>query len=159
MAGAGLLVIAEFTPLFSVRADGPGNVLITVQTGSHHAHALIGVALLAALLAMAWYRSPGRPAMMAIGVMGAVALVIAIAHDWPGAHAAGLVRTPGGAYVSASSRAGAGLYLETLGGIVLLIAGAAGLLLAPGLRRRRSPARRDSVPRTPGDLPPERSAS
>ncbi len=153
MTGAGLLLIAEFAPLFSVRAGGPGDVLRTVQTGSHHAHALIPVALLAAVLAGGWYRSPGRPAMTAIGVLGAVALVIAIAHDWPDAHATGLVRNPGGSYVRAGSRAGAGLYLETLGGIVLLITGAAGLLLAPRLRRR------ESRPPPPRDPPPERSAS
>ena len=95
----------------------------------------------------------GRPAMVAIGVLGAVALVIAIRPDWPDAHATGLLRRADGAYLRASSRAGADLYLETLGAIVLLVTGAAGLLVAPRLGRR------EPGPRCTGDLPPERSAS
>lgn len=63
------------------------------------------------------------------GVLGVVALLIALLRDLPDAHATGLVGSAATGLRSASSSPGVGLYLETLGAVVLLITAVCGLLL------------------------------
>jgi hypothetical protein len=134
LAGAVLLLVAEFAPLLRVHSGAyHAGVVATIGTGSHHSYALIPVALLAVALASAARATGNRLALVSVALLGLVALGIALLGDLPDAHAAGLIRRPGGNYVNASSSAAAGLYLETLGAVVLLLAGGAGLLLgAPG---------------------------
>lgn len=129
--GGALLVVAEFTPLLRVHADTRGGGIIqTIQTGSHHAYALIPIAVLAVLLALSARASGRRLALVSIGVLGLVALGIALLGDLPDARATGLIGHAGGPYVTATARPATGLYLETLGAVVLLLAAAAGLLLS-----------------------------
>jgi hypothetical protein len=138
LLGSALLLGAEFTPLLNIHSGArAGGVIETVQAGSHHAYALVPVALLAAALSINAWMSRTRLALASIGAMGLVALGIAVIGDLPDVHTSGLIRRPGGAYVSASTSAGIGLYLETLGAIVLLITAGAGLLLRPGGRAGR----------------------
>jgi hypothetical protein len=131
LAGAALLLVAEFAPLYTVHTSARHGTVQMITTGSHHAYALVPIALLAAALTVAWWRSPSRPALAAVGLLALVALVIAIGRDLPDAHASGLIRDADGAYVSAVSRAGIGFYLETLGAVILLVTSAAGQLMAP----------------------------
>ena len=114
LLGALLLLVAEFTALFSVHAAGL--TLRTVGTGSHHGYALVPVALLAGLLAFVVARIGSRTALAAIGALGLITLGIALLGDLPDAQATGLVFR-GGHYVSAGSQASVGLYMETLGGV------------------------------------------
>ena len=139
LGAAVLLVMAEFEPLLRVHSGAyRAGVVATVGTGSHHSYALIPVALLAAALAAVARVTGNRPALAAVAFLGLVALGIALLGDLPDAHTAGLIRQPGGNYVNASSSAAAGLYLETLGAVLLLFAGGAGLLLcAAGIRGER----------------------
>jgi len=134
LAGAALasamLLVAEFLPLFEVRTNARHSVVATVQSGSHHAYALIPIALLVAALAAAWRHAPSRLIALAMAILGAVALVIALARDLPDAQANGLERS-GGTYVSAAASPRAGLYLETAGAVLLLITGAGGVILFP----------------------------
>ncbi len=83
------------------------------------------------LLAFAAYRSGSRAALAAVALLGVVTLLIALLGDLPDAHATGLVGSGASQYVEGSSTPSAGLYMETLGAIVLVIAGGVGLLL-PG---------------------------
>jgi hypothetical protein len=129
-AAALLLIVAEFVPLFQVATNARHGVVTTVQSGSHHAYALIPIALLAAGLAVAWRRAPTRLIALALAVLGVVALVIALARDLPDAQSSGLERS-GGTYVTAAASPRAGLYLETAGAIVLLVTGVGGMLLGP----------------------------
>lgn len=126
-----LLVVAEFLPLFEVRTSARHSAIKTVQGGSHHAYALLPVAVLVVVLALAWRRSPARLPVAALAILGIVVLVIALSRDLPDARATGIERS-GATYVTAAASPRAGLYLETAGGVVLLIAGAAGVLLGPG---------------------------
>ena len=143
LLGALLLVVAEFTTLFEVRTAAGSTVVKSVGTGSHHAYALIPIALLAAVLAYAVYAAGSRPALLAIGLLGVIALLIALLGDLPDAHASGLVGTAGTHYVAASSSPSAGFYMETLGAVVLVITSVCGfLLLGPSPQVRRS---KDSV--------------
>jgi hypothetical protein len=146
LVAAAMLLVAEFLPLFEVRTSARNSVVTTVQSGSHHSYALIPIALLAAGLALAWRRSPTRLAAVALAVLGVVTLVIALARDLPDAQSNGIER-PGGTYVTAAASPRAGLYLETAGGVILLIAGAGGVLLGPWTNARVrtiSPLRRSA---------------
>jgi hypothetical protein len=130
LVAAALLLVAEFLPLFEVRTSARNSVITTVGSGSHDSYALIPIALLVAGLALAWRRSPTRLAALALAVLGVVTLVIALARDLPDAQSSGIERS-GGTYVTAAASPRAGLYLETAGGVILLIAGTGGVLLGP----------------------------
>jgi hypothetical protein len=130
LVGATLLLVAEFLPLFEVRTRARNSVVTTVQSGSHHAYALLPIALLAAGLALAWRRSPTRLTALAMAVLGVAALVIALGRDLPDAQSNGIEHS-GGTYVTAAASPRAGLYLETAGAVVLLISSAGGVLLGP----------------------------
>jgi hypothetical protein len=148
--GAVLLVVAEFTTLFTVTTLTRVTPVASYRTGSHHSYALIPVGVFAAVLAFGAWRYGSRPALLALGLLGVLALVIALVGDLPDAHASGLIAT-GGRYADASSRPDLGLYLETLGGAVLIMSCGVGFLLGgppPAARRRRS-GRRSTRPSRP----------
>ena len=130
LVAALFLLVAEFLPLFEVRTSARNGVVTTVGSGSHHSYALVPIALLAAVLALAWRRSPAHLAVFAMAVLGVAALVIALGRDLPDAQSNGIERSAG-TYVTAAASPRAGLYLETAGALVLLITSAGGLLLGP----------------------------
>jgi hypothetical protein len=141
MSGSALLLVAEFTPLFEIHTASSHAALKTVQTGSHHSYALIPIALLCLFLTVEVWRSANRLALLATGVLGLVSLLIALLGDLPDAQATGLVGSLATGLKIASASPSTGLYLETLGAVVLLITAVAGLLLqaprklpAPGFR-------------------------
>jgi hypothetical protein len=139
LLGALLLLVAELTTLFEIRAQGANAVAKSVGTGSHHTFAMVPIALLAAFLAFAAWRGRSRPALLAIGVLSVIALLISLLGDLPDAQATGLLAAGAGRYVNAASQPSVGLYLETLGATVLLITCVGGFLLLgapPGTPRR-----------------------
>jgi hypothetical protein len=126
-----VLLVAEFLPLFEVRTSAHNSVVKTVTAGSHHSYGLFPIAILSAGQALIWLRAPTlRLPMVAMAVLAVVALVISLGRDLPDAQSSGIERS-GGVYVTAAASPRAGLYLETAGSVVLLIASAAGLLLVP----------------------------
>ncbi|MFZ1994493.1 MAG: hypothetical protein WAU75_10305, partial [Solirubrobacteraceae bacterium] len=70
--------MAEFTPLLQVHASGHPHLAHSVITGSHHSYALLPVAALAAGLAVNAWRSGSRFALLAIGLLGLLAVGIAL---------------------------------------------------------------------------------
>ncbi len=140
--GALLIIVAQFTALYQLHSATSSVPVKAVGTGSNHAWAPIPLALLAAALAFVAYRSGSRVALAAVAVLGVVTLLIALLGDLPDAHATGLVGSGASQYSVGSSTPSAGLYLETLGAVVLLITGGVGLLLGPPDRARKtSPSR------------------
>jgi hypothetical protein len=136
LLGALLLVVAEFTTLFTVHTAGASEPIKSVSTGSHDSYGLIPVALLAVVLAWAATSTGNRWALVALVAVGIAALVIALVGDLPDAQAKGTIGSVQSGFKSATANPSAGLYLETLGAIVLMIAGGCGLLLgAPGIAR------------------------
>jgi hypothetical protein len=136
-----ILIVAEFTPLYRVRLTSGGVLIKSVSTGSHQSYALIPIALLAAFLAFGVWRTGSRPALLAIGTLGILALLISLVGDLPDAHASGLVGSQATHYQTATSRPSAGFYMETLGAVLLLITCVCGFLLlgAPAVRAGRRP--------------------
>lgn len=128
LVGAGLEVAAEFSRLYSVQLITYGAPTQTVSAGAHNSYALIPLAVLAWVLALGPARAGGRGAMLAafaaLTCLGLLALGIALIGDGPDAHTHGLTSH----YVLAATKAGPGLYLETLGAILVLAGGGLGLL-------------------------------
>lgn len=143
LAGAALLVVAEFTPLLTVHTSASRAAFRTVNTGSNHSYALIPIGLLAIFLSYSAWQSQSRLALTAMGVLGVVALLIALLGDLPDAQASGLVGSAATRFATASSTPSVGLYLETLGAVVLVISAGAGLLLLPVPARRIRARNRD----------------
>lgn len=138
VVGAGLLVAAELTTVYSIHSSPGNRLVVAVAAGPHHDWALLPLAALAAALSVARRRGPARgsaPAL-AVGALALVALGIAVIVDLPDARSSGLIGHAGGRYVAAAASAGPGLYLETLGAVVLLVAAALGLLSARRLYDR-----------------------
>ncbi len=132
LLGALLIVISQFTALYHVHVATSVAPVKTVGTGGNHAWAPIPLALLAAVLAFAAYRYGNRAALLAIALLGVVTLLIALLGDLPDVHATGLIGSGASQYVEGTASPSAGLYMETLGAIVLLVSGGVGyLLLAP----------------------------
>jgi hypothetical protein len=129
--GAILLVVAEFTPLLHVHAAGHALAVRTVTAGSNHSYAQIPIALLAAALAWSARQTGSRFALLAVGLLGLLALGITVFADLPNVHSTGLVGTPQSGLATATSSAAIGLFLETGGGILLILAAASGMLLEP----------------------------
>jgi hypothetical protein len=129
LLGAALLLVAEFTTLYDVRTTSGGFLVKSVSTGSNHSYAMVPIALLAAGMALAAFRAASRPALLAIGVLGALALLISLLGDLPNAHASGLIGSVATRFQSASSRPSTGFYMETLGALVLLITSVCGFLM------------------------------
>jgi hypothetical protein len=139
--GALLLFVAEFTTLFEIRTSAASAPVQSVGTGSHHTYALVPIALLAAVLAIAVITLGSRPALLAIGVLGVIALLISLLGDLPDAHASGLIGTSATHYASAGASPTAGFYMETLGAVLLVIASVSGFLVtAPARTARPGPA-------------------
>ena len=128
VAGAVLLVWAELSPLYQVKAL---DVVVKVErTGPHNSWALVLVAAAALVMAYGAVRTGSRPALVALAVLGLVAALIALLVDLPDTHAAGLI---GERFESAEATARAGLALELAGAATLAVAAVAGLV---GLARR-----------------------
>ncbi len=138
LLGALLLIVAEFTALYQVHTAASTTPVRSVGTGHNDSYALIPIALLAAALGIGIFRSGNRPALLAIGLIGLVALLIALLGDLPDAHATGLAGSAASRYVNASSTPSAGLYLETLGAVLLIATCVLGFLM---LGRPEPPAR------------------
>jgi hypothetical protein len=140
--GALLLTVAEFTALFEVHTQAAGAPVSSVGTGAHHAYAMLPLALLAAVLAYGAWRTHSRPALLAIGALSVISLLIALVGDLPDAHASGVVGGTSGRLLITASTPSAGFYMETLGGVVLLITCVCGFLLLGPAPRTRTGAER-----------------
>lgn len=141
LLGALLLLVAEFTSLYQVHVATTSTPIETVSTGSHNSYAMIPIALLAAALGIGVWRSGSRPALLWVGVLGVVAVLIALLVDLPDTHATGLTGSAATRFVNASSTPSAGLYMETLGAVLLIATCGLGfLMLGPTASARRARA-------------------
>lgn len=140
LAGALLLVLTELSTVLEIRA---GAVVLETQTGAdRHSWALLVLAIAAAGLTVAAVLLRSRPAALALGAVGVVALLFWLVGDLPDAGDEGAY---GIRYEDAVAVSGPGLRLEVLGGIAL-VAAAVAALLAMRVREREPRARPERRP-------------
>jgi hypothetical protein len=136
LTGAALLFLSEFTTLFTIHASNHRGALQSTRGSSHNAWAFVPIALMGAILAVALLRSASRAPLVALLGLGVVALLIAVLGDLPDAQASGVFSRR---FLLARASPSTGMYLETLGAVLMIAAAGTGLLLsAPSLPRRRS---------------------
>jgi len=127
-----LLLVAEFLPLLHTHKDtassAVSHVVATTTVGSAHGYAFVPLAIFASLLAMAVRTPRGRTALLGIGVLGAVALIIALTHDLPAVHQTGL-RIEAGRLINVADTAAFGFYVETFAALALLMTCIGGFIL------------------------------
>ncbi len=133
IAGAALLIAAEFSTLYDVRVltvvpDGG-----SFSAGRHHGYALGVTAVGIVVMALGAVLGGSRPAAIAVLALAAAALGIALAVDLPDVHETGLI---GRTYDAAQAEPRAGLYLELAGGCAALLGAALILVARPDARRR-----------------------
>jgi hypothetical protein len=130
LAGAGLLVAAEFSTLYDVRVVTAVPEGGSFSTGGNHGYAQALIAAAIVVLALVAVLGGSRPAAVALLALAIAALAIALLVDLPDVHETGLI---GRAYEAARAEPRAGLYLELAGGCAALIGAA--LILAARYQR------------------------
>jgi MFS superfamily sulfate permease-like transporter len=129
LLGAALIVISQFTALYDLHSATSSAAIKTVDTGPNHAWAPIPLAIVALALAYAVYRHGNRAAHLGLAALGIATLLIVLLGDLSDAHSSGLIGSGASGYVQATSTPSAGLYMETLGAVVLLVTGGVGFLM------------------------------
>jgi hypothetical protein len=137
--GAVLLLTAEFTSLYGVHVVGRSAPIETITGGSNNSYAMVPIALLAIGLGLAAIGAGGRLALLALAVVGVVALLISLLGDLPGAQQSNQLVRFGGKNLLGSSSPSIGMYMETLGGVLLIVAAGLGLLFGEPAAAPRSP--------------------
>jgi hypothetical protein len=153
--GALLVLVAQFIALYHVRVPTSSVPVKTVGTGANHGWAPVPIALVCFALAAAVHRYGNRTALLGLVVLGIATLLIALLGDLPDAHATGLIGSSASQYVQGVSSPSAGLYVETLGAVLLLVSGGVGfLMLGSAPSRIEPPARGPKGPPAAGPEDP-----
>ena len=148
VAGAALLIVAEFSTLRGVRALEAD--VMRVSAGGNHGYALLVIAAVALPLAAWAALGRSRVAALALIIAGAAAAYVVLAIDRPDLGSTAPVNQ---LYTSTSAWTGSAIYWEAAGAALLLASGAVQSLL-PRRVRPRAQARR--VLPTPDLQPQER---
>src|SRR4051794_23762936 len=129
LAGPIIAVVASFSSVIKIEVQGVSHALFT-QTGyDRHSVALILLAVFGAAMVLGSLRD-ARPAMVALVATGLAILLISILGDLPHLDDAG-VWPQADSYEDAAASAGAGYYLETLSGVLMILTGIGFLVLRP----------------------------
>ena len=120
-----LLLVSSFLTLISI---GTGITTLETRSGfEQHSITMLLLGLAAVPMLLGSLRG-AKPAMIALGAIGIVVIVIALTVDLPDALDEGLY---GERYEGAEASPGIGFFVETLGGVLLLLAGGLLLFLTP----------------------------
>jgi hypothetical protein len=139
VVGALLLLVAQFIALYHVQIPTSSTPVKTVGTGANHGWAPVPIALVCFALALAVYRHGNRAALLGLALLGVASLLIALLGDLPDVHATGLIGSGASQYVQGAASPTAGLYLETLGAVLLLVSGGVGFMMLGSARGRIEP--------------------
>ena len=144
LAGALFLIVSEFSTLRSVKvltascddlADPSLRGSCVTHGYEEHSYALVLIAIVTVFMTWGAALGRSRPAGFALIALGAAVLAIALLTDVPDIHKTGVL---GERFDSAHAQAGPGLWMEIVGGALVLLAGViATTARRPKQRRRR----------------------
>lgn len=143
LAGAALLVAAEFSTLYDVRVVTAVPEGGSYSAGGHHGYALAVIAVAIAVMAVGAVVGGSRPAAVAVLVLALGALAIVLLVDLPDVDQTGLI---GRTYEAAEASPRAGLWLELAGAGCALVGALVVLAVRPAGRPRRSARPRRAAP-------------
>jgi hypothetical protein len=143
LAGAALLILADLSTLVEIKVGTVTEEKLSGHAQHDWAFALLGV--VAIPLAVGAARGRARPALAGLVLIGAATMAMALANDLGDTRSTGVW---GERYDEAHAKAGTGFYLETLGAVLLIVAGVGGIILLPPPASR---ARGRTTPRSRPD--------
>lgn len=132
LIAAVLMVATEFATLRSVQvltascsdlADPELRSSCVTKGGDEHSYALVLLGIVAAAMAWGAFAGGSRPAAFALAGIGLAVLLIALGTDLPDAGKTGVL---GERFEEAEAKAGAGLWMEIVGGALAFAAGVVG---------------------------------
>src|SRR3954469_3679166 len=138
LLGSILMIASEFATLRTVKvltascsdlADPSLRGSCVTHGGEEHAYALVILGIVAIVMAWGAVSRRRRPAAVALIAIGAATLAIALITEMPDIHKTGVL---GERFDSAKAQAGPGLWMEIIGGGLVLVAG----VMAAVARRR-----------------------
>ena len=134
-----LLIVSEFLPLYKVLVGALETERRSEAGWRNHAFAMLLLGLAVVPMMLGALRG-ARPAMWALAAIGLLVIVIALTVDLSAARESGTLRESV-SYEDARAEPAIGFFLETLAGVLLLLAGGLMLLLTPA----REQSERDAI--------------
>jgi hypothetical protein len=133
VAGAGALFASELMTTFQLESTGPEFCNIGAAGRHHFALGVLAIfAVLAVVIAVVW---ASKPAAIAVGIAGVIALILFLTIDLPHANNTGTLAgcSPGteDAFFDAKAVPQAGFWLEMVGALALALSGVALATLNP----------------------------
>lgn len=156
LAGVVVLVVADFSTLITVKVSQGSTPYDVVKGHEEHGWAMALIGVLALPMLYGAVAGGSRPAWAAVAALGLVGVLIALIHDAPDLSKTGLC---GQRFEDCHAGAATGFYLETLGAVLLVLAGGTALLLggseSRGGRTRDASAEPDERAAEPASEPTE----
>jgi hypothetical protein len=133
VAGAGALFASELMTTFQLSSTGPE--FCNVEAAGRHHFALGVLAIFAVLAVILAVTTASKPAAIAVGIAGVIALILFLTIDLPHANntgtLAGCSATTNNAFFDAKAEPQAGFWLEMVGALALALSGVALGTLSP----------------------------
>ncbi len=124
LLAAALLFASEFMTMFEFTPPG-GEALASQDAAERHGNALFVIAGFAAFATIVAVWSGSQPAAMAVGALGAVALLIFLLNDLPDAGQVGTLDDARQSFIDAEATPQSGFWLMMIGSLALAISGVA----------------------------------
>jgi hypothetical protein len=120
LLGCVIVLLSQMVTGFTL-VDETDSVIATVTLFEQHGVATALFALFAALGLIFAVATGSRPAMIAVIGMGVAILLVFLLIDLPDIGSTGMFNTPGAGNLDATGKASAGLWMQMVGGLVIVI--------------------------------------
>lgn len=124
LLGAAVVILSQVVTAYSLQNE-LGEVLDTVNLLSKHGVITAIIGLVAALATVYAVATGNRSASIVIIGMGAAVILIFLLVDVPDIGSTGMFNTPTAGNLDATGKAEAGLWLQLVGGVILILGGLA----------------------------------
>lgn len=138
LIGAAIVILSQVVAAYALENE-LGEVLDTVNLLDKHGALTAVIGLIAALALVFAVATGSRPALVFMTGMGAAVILIFLLVDVPDIGATGMFTTDTAGNLDATGKAEPGLWLELVGGAILVLAGIALMTLSPDQLRAIGP--------------------